>query len=62
MRSKPNSCKIDQKIIACKFDLRNQVKLMLLEQAMKKLVCRTVLIQHQDRIVEQIGKCKFLFP
>ena len=36
--SKPNSCKIDQKIIACKFDLRNEIKLMLLEQAMKKLV------------------------
>ena len=37
-----------------------KLKEVLLEQAMKKLVCRTVLIQHQDRIVEQIGKCQFL--
>ena len=52
---------IDQEIITCKFNFGNQVKLMLLEQAMKELVRCTVLIQHQDRIVEQIGKCQFLF-
>ena len=58
--SKPDSCKIDQEIITCKLNFGNQVKLMLLEQAMKELVRCTVLIQHQDRIVEQIGKCQFL--
>ena len=56
--AKTDPRKVDEKVIACQLDLRNKVKLVLLEYLMDEFVCGAVLVKHQDRIVQKLGEGK----
>lgn len=56
--AKPDSRKVNEKVIACQLNFRNKVKLVLLEYLMNKFVCCAVLIKHQDRIAQKPGERK----
>lgn len=44
--AKPDACKVDQQIITTQLDLRYKIQLVLLEQAVQELTCRTLSVQH----------------
>ena len=54
--AKPDARQIDQKVVACQLDLRDEIQLMLLENLMEEFVGRTVFIEHQNRITQKLGK------
>ena len=51
---------IYEKIIACQFNFRNKIKMMLLKDLMKKFICRAVFVQHKNRIAGQLAERDFL--
>ena len=60
--SQANPGKINQKVIASQFNLRDQVKLILLEQVVEKLTGGAFSIQHHDRIGKQVFQMEiFIF-
>ena len=52
--AKTNACQVDQQIVARQFNLGHKIQLVLLEYLVDKLIGRTVLIQHQDRIMQKL--------
>ena len=57
--SKSDACKIYEQIVAGKFDLGDQIKLMLLKELMEKFVRSTVFIKHQYGISDKLAESKF---
>ena len=53
---KADACQVQKKIVGAKFNLRHQIKLVLLEHGMYKLAGGTAAAKHQDRVAKQIFK------